>query len=180
MPIGVIGRKRGMTRVFTDEGDSVPVTVIEVAPNAVLQVKTTEKDGYEVSIGTLTTYTELRHSPVVSARLQALSEMAATVGAAQIQNRGTLGGNIANASPAADTAPPLMSADAVVIVASTRGERRIPITKWFTGPGQTVLKDRELIRAIEIPSPAARSISLFDKLGWRINAANHTYDPLAQ
>ena len=86
-------------------------------------------DGYDVSIGALTTWTELRHSPVIRARLPALSEAAATIGAAQIQNRGTIGGNICNASPAGDSLPVLLAVDATFDVGSAAGERVDPGTR---------------------------------------------------
>lgn len=102
-------------------------------------------DGYEVSIGALTTYTELRHSPVISARLHALAEVAATVGAAQIQNRGTIGGNVCNASPAGDTLPVLLAVDAVFECASKDGIREVPAREFWTGYRETALRDDELL-----------------------------------
>ena len=71
-------------------------------------------DGDAIVLGALTTYTDIRRSALCREHLPALVEAAATIGAAQIQNRGTLGGNIANASPAGDTLPVLLAADAVV------------------------------------------------------------------
>ncbi len=83
-------------------------------------------DGDALSFGALTTYTAIRRSAVCRELLPALVEAAATVGAAQIQNRGTLGGNIANASPAGDMLPILLATDATIVVGSARGERAIP------------------------------------------------------
>ena len=109
------------------------------------ELKGISTDGYDVSIGALTTYTELRHSPVVSARLHALSEVAATVGAAQIQNRGTIGGNVCNASPAGDTLPVLLAVDAILECGSTEGIREVPAREFWTGYRQTALRDDELL-----------------------------------
>jgi len=94
-------------------------------------------DGYDVSIGALTTYTELRGSPVIRARLPALEEAAATVGAAQIQNRGTIGGNICNASPAGDSLPVLLAIDATFDLGSAAGERAVPAREFWIGYRQT-------------------------------------------
>ncbi len=80
-------------------------------------------DADVIVLGALTTYTEIRRSAVCREHAPALVEAAATIGAAQIQNRGTLGGNIANASPAGDTLPVLLAADAVFVLGSARGER---------------------------------------------------------
>ncbi|MCD4749322.1 MAG: xanthine dehydrogenase family protein subunit M [Thermoanaerobaculales bacterium] len=123
--------------------------------------------GETLEIGAGATMDTIAQSEAVRCFCPGLSEAAAQVGAWPIQCRATLGGNLANASPAADTVPPLLASGATVITASTRGERRIPICKFFTGPGQTVIKDRELIRAIEIPYPPPNTVSLFKKLGWR-------------
>src|SRR4029077_757012 len=82
-------------------------------------------DGDAVVLGALTTYTEIRQSGVCREHLPALVEAAATIGAAQIQNRGTLGGNIANASPAGDTLPVLLALDAAIVVGGPRGERTV-------------------------------------------------------
>ncbi len=98
-----------------------PAAVLDLS--RLSELKGISTDGYDVTIGALTTYTELRHSPVLSARLPALVEAAATVGAAQIQNRGTIGGNVCNASPAGDLLPVLLAVDATFDVGSAAGER---------------------------------------------------------
>ena len=88
-------------------------------------------DGGAITLGALTTYTDIRRSAVCREHVPALVEAAATIGAAQIQNRGTLGGNIANASPAGDTLPVLLAADAVIRARlGARGAR---------GPGRGLL-----------------------------------------
>src|SRR6476646_5485532 len=76
-------------------------------------------------LGARTTYTEIRRSTVCREHLPALVEAAATIGAAQIQNRGTIGGNVANASPAGDTLPVLLAVNAAIVVGGPRGERTI-------------------------------------------------------
>ncbi|MEX1295275.1 MAG: xanthine dehydrogenase family protein subunit M [Candidatus Limnocylindrales bacterium] len=113
-------------------------------------------DGYDVVIGALTTYTDLRHSPLISARLRALAEMAATVGAAQIQNRGTIGGNVCNASPAGDTLPVLLAVDAVFECASTEGIRDVPAREFWTGYRQTALREDELLVRIRFAVDRSR------------------------
>jgi xanthine dehydrogenase small subunit len=141
-------------------------------PSAVLdlsrlaELKGISTDGYEVSIGALTTFTELRHSPVVSARLPALVEAAATIGAAQIQNRGTLGGNICNASPAGDSLPVLLAADATFDLGSVRGERSVPAGEFWTGYRQTALAEDELLLRVSFRVDHARR-TRFRKVGTR-------------
>ncbi|HEU4674206.1 MAG TPA: xanthine dehydrogenase family protein subunit M [Candidatus Limnocylindrales bacterium] len=119
-----------------------------------------------LSIGALTTYTELRRSALAGEVAPALVEAAATIGAAQIQNRGTIGGNLGNASPAGDTLPVLLALDAEVIAGSVRGERPIPIVSFFRGYRQTALEPDELILRVRLPIVPGRE-SRFRKVGTR-------------
>lgn len=104
-----------------------------------------------LSIGALATYTEILRSPLVRRRVPILAAAASQIGGVQIQNRGTLGGNIANGSPAGDTLPVLAVAEAVLVLASAGGERRVPFNSFYTGYRRTVLRGDELILAIELP-----------------------------
>jgi xanthine dehydrogenase small subunit len=123
-------------------------------------------DGSDVSIGALTTYTDIRRSAVCREHLPALVEAAATIGAAQIQNRGTLGGNIANASPAGDTLPVLLALDAVIVCGSARGERTISAADFWTAYRKTALAPDELIVRIRVPLASGRE-TRFRKVGTR-------------
>jgi xanthine dehydrogenase small subunit len=107
-------------------------------------------------IGALTTYSELIESGLVRKRLPMLVAAAREIGGKQIQHRGTIGGNIANASPAGDSLPVLAAADASVVLRSTANERRVPFAEFFTGYRSTVRRADELITAIEIPTVAGR------------------------
>jgi CO/xanthine dehydrogenase FAD-binding subunit len=118
-----------------------------------------------VSIGALTTYTALRRSAVIARRLPMLAAAAAEVGGRQVQNRGTIGGNIGNASPAGDVLPVLAAADAVVVLKSLDTERRVPLTQYFTGYRQSVRRRDELIAAVEIPR--VEGTQWFRKVGTR-------------
>lgn len=110
-----------------------------------------EANGDMLSIGALATFARIARAELVRARLPLLAEAARQIGGLQIQNRATLGGNIANASPAADSLPVLMVAEAAVVLQSARGERRLPIASFISGYRQTALADGEIIAAIEIP-----------------------------
>jgi len=123
-------------------------------------------DGGALSIGALTTYTEIRRSRLCHEHVPALVDAAATIGAAQIQNRGTLGGNIANASPAGDTLPVLLAADAVFVLGSARGERDVAATDFWTSYRQTALAADELVLRIRIPLVTDREMR-FRKVGTR-------------
>jgi CO/xanthine dehydrogenase FAD-binding subunit len=123
-------------------------------------------DGGAVVIGAATTYTEIRRSDACREHLPALVEAAATIGAAQIQNRGTLGGNIANASPAGDTLPVLLALDAEIVVGGQRGERTIPAADFWVAYRRTALAPDELILRIRIPVAGGRE-ARFRKIGTR-------------
>jgi len=125
----------------------------------------TVRSGGVLSIGSLATYTDIIHSRLVSTRLPMLVAAAREVGGPQIQNRGTIGGNIANASPAGDTLPVLAAADAVVLVRSLRGERRVPFSEFYVGYRRSVLEPDELITAVEVPAVKGRQ--WFRKVGTR-------------
>jgi carbon-monoxide dehydrogenase medium subunit len=108
---------------------------------------------------------------LVQENCPALVEAARQVGAWPIQCRATLGGNLGNASPAADTAPPLLIADAVVCIASRSGTREIPIHRFFTGPGTHALEPGELITSVFVPgvvgAGGGQTIERFLKVGPR-------------
>ena len=119
-----------------------------------------------LTIGALTTYTDLRESALATEVVPALVDAAATIGAAQIQNRGTLGGNLANASPAGDTLPVLLALDAEVHVGGPRGERSVAIGDFFVGYRQTALAPDELVLRVRIPIVPGR-VARFRKVGTR-------------
>ena len=121
-----------------------------------------------VLIGSMVTHSDIQKHPVVRSRFPLMVEACATVGAAQIQNRGTLGGNIANASPAGDTFPPLAVYDARVHCVGPAGRRVVSIHQIFAGVKKTSLKPGELIEAIELPFPVKPPTrAVFRKVGTR-------------
>lgn len=123
-------------------------------------------EGHALVVGALTTYTEIRRSPVVAEVLPSLAEAAATIGAAQIQNRGTLGGNVVNASPAGDTLPLLLASDAEMVLGSARGERSVPAGEFWPAYRTTARRDNELLLRIRIPLVPGRELR-FRKIGTR-------------
>ncbi len=111
------------------------------------QIKVNE---HSVSIGPTVTHTELACSPIINKFAPVLSQGAGAIGSPQIRNQGTIGGNIGNASPAADTVPALMVLNSRLKIISQRGERWIPLADFFLSPHQTVLARDELIGEIEV------------------------------
>ena len=113
-----------------------------------------------ISIGALTTLEEIRCSPLIREHYPALADAASTMASVQIRNLATVGGNLCNAAPSADLAPILMVLDAVARIAGPKGERRVPLEDFFTGPGATVLAPSELLVSLEVPPPAGLSLYL--------------------
>jgi len=146
-----------------------PALVVDVKRIPELRPAIREEDG-RLSIGADTVMTDIAADRTVRQHLPALAEAAAAVGAVQIRNRATIGGNICNASPAADTAPPLLAYAAEVIVVGPAGRRRIPIDEFFLGPGETALARGELVTVIEIPVPSGHAGSAFGRLTRRRGA----------
>src|SRR5690242_6225604 len=123
-------------------------------------------DGDAVVLGALTTYAEIRASGICREHLPALVEAAATIGAAQIQNRGTIGGNAANASPAGDTLPILLASNASLVVGSGRGTRSVAADEFWVAYRRTALAPDELILGVRIPVAGGREMR-FRKVGTR-------------
>lgn len=133
-----------------------PESVISLEKIPGLSGITTDNDN-SISIGAMTKVREVELSNDVQQHHTALAEGASEIGSIQIRNLATIGGNIAHASPAADTVAGLLVADAQVDIASANGERSVPINELFTGPGQTVLKPGEIITQFRLPHPASGS-----------------------
>ena len=121
----------------------------------------------ETQIGAGCTYTDLREHALVAKEFPLLAAAASCTGGIANQNRGTLGGNIVNASPAADSLPALLVYDCELILVSTRGERRVPYSTFHTGYKKTLLAPDELIRAICLPRHFFGYISYSRKVGAR-------------
>jgi CO/xanthine dehydrogenase FAD-binding subunit len=117
-------------------------------------------------IGATTTWTDILRADLPAA-FDALRAAAREVGSVQIQNSGTVAGNLCNASPAADGIPPLLTLDAEVELASSQGTRRLPLQDFVLGPRHTALRPGELCVALHLPRPPAHARSAFEKLGAR-------------
>jgi aerobic carbon-monoxide dehydrogenase medium subunit len=123
--------------------------------------------GEGLHIGALVTHARVADHPVVRERYSALADACAAVGSPQIRNRGTVVGNIANASPAADTVPPLLTFGAKAVIRGPDGTKEIPLVEFFRGPGQTVLRYGQVIEGIHVPEPSPDTLSVYLKLGRR-------------
>jgi Aerobic-type carbon monoxide dehydrogenase, middle subunit CoxM/CutM homologs len=121
----------------------------------------------QIEIGALTTHQMISSFPLLLRSAPALSKACASIGSAQTRARGTLGGNLANASPAADTATPLLCLEAQVVLAGPNCQRLVPLPDFFKGPGRTALAAGEYIHSVRFPLPVGSWGSDFFKLGLR-------------
>jgi len=150
--------------VYLNAGTLTDRRYLDLSPLSELRAIRPAKGG--VRIGALATFDAIaRHA--ACARWPMLPQAARVIGAAQIQNRATLGGNVANASPAGDSLPVLLAYDAVVHAASVRGEREIAFGKLYTGYRRLALEPDELIVAVTLPDRPGRARELFRKVGTR-------------
>jgi CO/xanthine dehydrogenase FAD-binding subunit len=121
----------------------------------------------EITLGALTTYTDVQNHPILRDEFPMLCQAASETGGLAIQNRGTLGGNIVNASPAADSPPALLAYDAELELVSKQGERRIAYSTFHQGYKQMDIRPGELLRTIRLPRKSKTVIHYYRKVGTR-------------
>jgi carbon-monoxide dehydrogenase medium subunit len=119
------------------------------------------RSGEGLHIGAAITLQHLASDPTIKRDYGALATAAGLIGSIQTRNMATIGGNICNASPSADTAPPLLALQAQVVLMSLRGTRTIALHEFFVGPGETALQSGELLKEIFVPAPMARAASSY-------------------
>jgi len=124
-------------------------------------------EGSNLEIGAATLESDIIRSSLVNEHVPLLSSVLRQLGSVQIRNRGTLGGNIVNASPAADSAIPLLLYDTEIQIADPEGERWVRLEDFFTGPGQTTLESGQYVRVLRLPIPDAGLGPFFHKVGKR-------------
>lgn len=142
-----------------------------IQPDAIIDLKRVPdiggavgREGNIVTVGARVVMNDLVRDTVILSHFPALAEAAAVVGSIQIRNRATIAGNICNASPAADTVPPLMAYGALVLVAGLSGGRTVPLKDFFLGPGKTLCKPSELVVGVKIPVPGVPCGASFGRL----------------
>jgi len=122
-----------------------------------------EKDDM-IHIGALAKHADLATNPILEKQMSILCQAVGLIGSWQVRNIGTIGGNLCNASPAADSAPPLLALDAEVVIATPQGDRTVSIASFFCGPAQTVMKSNEILKEIRLKKPVNRSAGCYLKL----------------
>jgi CO/xanthine dehydrogenase FAD-binding subunit len=118
-----------------------------------------------LTVGAAVTMNRLAGHPAVQAHYQLLAESASSVASYQLRNRATLGGNLGNASPAADTAPAALLFEAAIVLYGPNGERQVPAAAFFLGPGRTAMQPGEFMTSIRFPPPPGGAVGRYLKLG---------------
>jgi CO/xanthine dehydrogenase FAD-binding subunit len=144
-------------------GHMKPAAVIDLKRVRELSADIAQHDGH-IRIGARVTMTQLLRDERIRRWFPALLEAAAVVGSIQIRNRATLVGNVCNASPAADTVPVLLVHGTVANISGKAGERRVPLSEFFVGPGQTVLRPGEVVGSLDLPIPGGAAGAAFGRL----------------
>ncbi|HEY0703890.1 MAG TPA: xanthine dehydrogenase family protein subunit M [Candidatus Acidoferrales bacterium] len=155
----------GGTDFYPSLGDR-PVTNPVLDISALRELRGIHHDADFIRIGGLTTWTDVIAAPLPPC-FDALKAAAREVGSIQIQNRGTVAGNLCNASPAADGVPPLLALDAEVELVSREGKRRMPLSEFLVGNRKTERRHGEILTNIYVPRMASNATSVFLKLGAR-------------
>ena len=133
----------------------MPKRVIDLS--GVARVKILECDAKGLRIGAAVPARQVEQDPRVRNGYAAVAESAALLGSVQVRNLATVGGNICNAAPSADMAPPLVALEALAVIAGPKGERRVPLSEFFTGVRKTVVGPDELLVEIFVPAPGPHS-----------------------
>jgi CO/xanthine dehydrogenase FAD-binding subunit len=147
-------------QIFKDKKAIISTTEIK-------ELQKIEQTNDKIRIGAGVTFSDLLHSDLIKTHCKALYNAAKVCGSLQIRNRATVAGNIINASPAADSIPPLMVSNACLILLSEENEEQINIKEFFTGPGKTKLKAGQIMTFIEFDKDTAETITFYRKIGTR-------------
>lgn len=144
-----------------------PQLKVVVDISGLAELKGVRAEGGRIRLGALVTHAQVADHSLLKEEVTFLSQACRTVGSPQIRNRGTIGGNVVNASPAADSLPPLVALGAEAVVASLRGERTVPLEEFLVAPYRCDLAEDELLLAVQFPRPPRGSRSCFLKVGRR-------------
>lgn len=170
------GDDEGKVRVFAGGTDVIPKLKGRQmkVPDVLVDLKgvsdlsfLTHDEGSGLRIGALATIFEVAHAPFVKEHFSVLSQAAYAIASTQVQNRGTIVGNICNAVPSADSAPALLCLGAEVLCLSKTGGRTVKIEEFFAGPNKTILRPGEMVKEIRVPKMPEGSRGVYLKLSPR-------------
>ncbi len=170
----------GGTDVIPELRTAEKFTTCIIDISSVRSLNYIKEDEDFIKIGSATTHSQLINSVLIEKEIPALHESVSEIGSPQIRNLATLGGNLCNSSPAADSAPPLLVHNSEIVVASRRGLQIFPLKELFTGPKSNCLKTYEILTEIRCPKPTKVFGSAYRRIGRRkaftlslVNASAH-------
>jgi CO/xanthine dehydrogenase FAD-binding subunit len=147
------------------EGNVSPPVLIDIS--SIIETREIKEQNNTIELGSTATFTDIENHALFSNGLSAIANAARSIGSPQIRNRATVGGNICNASPAADMLPPLLAMDAMVVLKSQQQTRVLPLSEFVTGKEKTLLKVDELLEKIRFQALNLNAGLGFSKLGVR-------------
>jgi carbon-monoxide dehydrogenase medium subunit len=142
---------------------AVPEFLIDIG--RIPELSYVKEDSGKIRIGALTTHHAVATSDTIRRRLAALAEAAGQIGDIQVRNKGTIGGSVAHADPAADYPATILASDATIVTLGAQGERQLPASKFFVDMMTTALEQNEIVREIQIPVKSGRVGSAYLKMG---------------
>lgn len=147
------------------EGHVTPRVLVDIS--SIVETRVIKEQNNTIEMGSTATFTDIEKHILFNGGLSAIAKAARSIGSPQIRNRATVGGNICNASPAADMLPPLLAMDAMVVLKSQRQTRVLPLSDFITGKEKTMLEADELLEKIRFQRLGAHTGLGFSKLGIR-------------
>lgn len=168
----LLSKYKGKAKVIAGGTDLLPaMRNREVTPAYIINVRSISNLGYihytdaeGLKIGALVTLYDIESSPIIREKFPMVADAASKIGTPQVRNMGTIGGNLCNAAPSADTAPPLIGLEAKAKINGPNRERVIALEEFFIGPGENALQADEILTEIQIPNPPPHTRGVYLKL----------------
>lgn len=168
----LLSKYKGKAKVIAGGTDLLPaMRNREVTPAYIINVRSIPNldyirytDAEGLKIGALATLYDIESSPIIREKFAMVADAASKIGTPQVRNMGTIGGNLCNAAPSADTAPPLIGLEAKAKINGPNGERVIALEEFFIGPGENALQADEILTEIQIPNPPPHTRGVYLKL----------------
>jgi aerobic carbon-monoxide dehydrogenase medium subunit len=168
--LGLLGKLKDDAKIIAGGHSLIPMMKLRLAqPKHLVDLRKVsglsgiKLNGKALAIGAMTTHWEIESSATVKSKLPVLSEVASVIGDPAVRNKGTLGGSLAHADPAADWPAAMIALDAELVCEGPKGKRKVAADQWFLGLMATALQDKELLVQVRVPLPAAGSGAAYMK-----------------
>ena len=169
--VNLLQKHAGHAKILAGGHSLIPMMKLRLAAPELLidigripELTYVKEESGKIRIGALTTHHVIQSSDVIKRRLTALADAAGLIGDIQVRNKGTIGGSIAHADPAADYPAAILAFEATIVTLGPNGERRIPASKFFVDMMTTALEENEIVREIQIPIRTAKTGSAYLKM----------------